>query len=64
MSKRIMIGNHNSHNKNQTITRHTPQQTDEIDELLERTNLQQHLMTVHRNEDMHEESDNELPPLH
>ena len=41
MSKRIIIGNHNSHNnKTQTKAKHIPQQTDEIDELLERTNLQ------------------------
>ena len=36
MSKRIMIGNHNSNNnKTQTQMRNTQQRTDNIDELLE-----------------------------
>ena len=36
MSKRIMIGNHNSNNnKTQTQMRNTQQHTDNIDELLE-----------------------------
>ena len=57
----ITIQNKNNREKQQ---RKTTEQTDEIEEIGERTNLPQLSLTDYSDEDIDDESDDELPPLH